>query len=162
MNISAPGMVDALLRLREFRKLGVGHVPLTRMPVGRVKTLARYAAAAKAKAIARMPFNRRIASLLAFAVVYQTSALDDARLRDAVRFLLDTNQPELGLREVIFETISREQLEKDVRRSTTSAAVRARHAILINSSAITAKCGASSRCCWRRSNFAATYLRTRY
>jgi hypothetical protein len=35
-----------------------------------------------------------------------------ARLRDAVRFLLDTNQPELGLREAIFEAISREQLEK--------------------------------------------------
>jgi len=149
MNISAPGMVDALLRLREFRKLGVGHVALTRMPAGRVKTLARYAAAAKAQAIARMPSDRRIATLLAFAIVYETEAQDDAvdllnqmlsivlrkadnkgkaerlrtipnldraaaRLRDAVRFVLDTNQPELGLREAIFEAISREQLEKDV------------------------------------------------
>jgi hypothetical protein len=42
-----------------------------------VKTLARYAAAAKAQAIARMPRERRIATLLAFAIVYEIEAQDD-------------------------------------------------------------------------------------
>ncbi|HTF72194.1 MAG TPA: hypothetical protein VK638_56945 [Edaphobacter sp.] len=40
--------------------------------------MARYAAAAKAQAIARMPFDRRIATLLAFVIVYETEAQDDA------------------------------------------------------------------------------------
>jgi predicted transposase YdaD len=69
-------MVEALLRLKEFRKLGVRHVALARIPPGRVKVLARYAAAAKAQAIARMPQERRIATLLAFAIVYE---IEDAR-----------------------------------------------------------------------------------
>jgi hypothetical protein len=37
-----------------------------------------------------------------------------SRLRDAVRFVLDAKQPDLGLRTAIFDAISREQLEKDV------------------------------------------------
>jgi hypothetical protein len=36
------------------------------------------------------------------------------RLRDAVRFVLDADRPEVGLRAAIFEAISRDQLEKDV------------------------------------------------
>jgi hypothetical protein len=43
-----------------------------------VKILARYAAAAKAQAIARMPLERRVATLLAFAIVYEIEAQDDA------------------------------------------------------------------------------------
>lgn len=78
VTISAPGMVDALLRLKELRKLGVRHVPLSRIPPGRVKTLARYAAAAKAQAVARMPREKRMATLLAFAIVYEIEAQDDA------------------------------------------------------------------------------------
>jgi hypothetical protein len=34
VTISAPGMVDAWLRLKEFRKLGVRHVSLSRIPPG--------------------------------------------------------------------------------------------------------------------------------
>ena len=76
--ISAPGMVDALLRLKQFRNLGLEDLSLQRVPLGRLKVLARYAAAAKAQAIARMPPDRRLATLLAFAVVYETEAQDDA------------------------------------------------------------------------------------
>ena len=36
------------------------------------------------------------------------------RLRDAMRFVLDSEQPERGLRAAIFAAISREQLEEDV------------------------------------------------
>ena len=142
-------MVVALLRLEDFRKLGVSHVSLSRVPLGRVKALARYAALAKAQSIRRMLPDRRIATLLAFAIVYEIVAQDDAiellnqhlsivlrradnkgkaerletlpkldlaalRLRDAVRFVLDAERPEVGLRAAIFEAIAREQLEEDV------------------------------------------------
>ena len=137
VQISAPGMVEALLRLQEFRQLGVSNVSLSRVPPGRVKALARYAALAKAQSIRRMLPDRRIATLLAFAIVYEIVAQDDAiellnqhlsivlskadkkgkserletlpkldlaalRLSDAVRFVLDPERPEVGLRAAVF------------------------------------------------------------
>ena len=51
---------------------------LARIPAGRLKALARYAAAARAQAIGRMSEDRRIATLLAFARVFEITALDDA------------------------------------------------------------------------------------
>jgi hypothetical protein len=45
--ISAPGMVEALLRFKQFRNLGLEDLSLQRIPLGRLKVLARYAAAAK-------------------------------------------------------------------------------------------------------------------
>src|SRR5262249_54519682 len=47
-------------------------------PPGRLKVLARYAAAARAQAIARMPDERRIATLLAFTHQLTATAQDDA------------------------------------------------------------------------------------
>ena len=47
-------------------------------PPGRLRTLARYAALSKAQAIQRMPDERQIATLLAFARVYESVAQDDA------------------------------------------------------------------------------------
>jgi TnpA family transposase len=75
--VSVAGMVEALERLREIRALGVGHVDLSTAPPVRVQALARYAAAAHTRAIARMPPPRRHATLLAFAKVQETAALDD-------------------------------------------------------------------------------------
>jgi hypothetical protein len=76
--ISSPAMVDALHRLTELRSLGVSHLELARLPPGRIKTLARYAAAAWAATIARMPAERRLATLVAFAHVFEAVAQDDA------------------------------------------------------------------------------------
>jgi TnpA family transposase len=76
--ISAPAMVDALNRLIEIRALGVSPVGMAPLPPGRVQALARYAAAAWAASIARMPPERRIATLVAFAHVFETVAQDDA------------------------------------------------------------------------------------
>lgn len=75
--VSVAGLVGALERLQEIRALGVGHINLSAVPPVRVQTLARYAAAARAQAIARMPPPRRHATLLAFAKVEEITALDD-------------------------------------------------------------------------------------
>jgi hypothetical protein len=75
--ISAPAMVDALGRLAEIRGFEASTLPLDRIPPGRVKVLARYAAAAWAQTIARMPDDRRIATLVAFAYVFESVAQDD-------------------------------------------------------------------------------------
>ena len=71
------GLVEALQRLQEIRALGVSLIDLSAVPPVRVQTLARFAAAARAQAIARMPPPRRHATLLAFAKVQETAALDD-------------------------------------------------------------------------------------
>ena len=76
--ISSPAMVSALGRLEEIRSLGVNHLDLSRLPSGRVHTLARHAAALWAANIARMPQQRRIATLVAFAHVFEIVAQDDA------------------------------------------------------------------------------------
>ena len=75
--VSVAGLVEALERLQEIRALGVSHIDLSAVPPVRVQALARYAAAARAQAIARMPPPRRHATLLAFAKVQETAALDD-------------------------------------------------------------------------------------
>jgi TnpA family transposase len=75
--VSIAGLVEALERLREIRDLGVGSIKLSAVPPVRVHALARYAAAARAQAIARMSPPRRQATLLAFAKVQEITALDD-------------------------------------------------------------------------------------
>jgi hypothetical protein len=76
--ISAAGMLDALDRLSEFRALRLEDLDLARVPPGRLRTLARYAALSRAQAIQRMPEERQIATLLAFARTYESVAQDDA------------------------------------------------------------------------------------
>lgn len=76
--VSAAALVAALHRLDEIRALGVGSLPLPPVAPGRLKALARYAASAWAHTLARMPAERRIATLLAFAWVGEATAQDDA------------------------------------------------------------------------------------
>jgi hypothetical protein len=76
--VSVAGPVGALERLQEIRALGVSHIDLSGVPPVRVQALARYAATARAQAIARMPPPRRHPTLLAFAQVEEVTALDDA------------------------------------------------------------------------------------
>src|SRR4051794_7780723 len=76
--VSGPGLVAALRRLEEIRALGVADLDLSRVPVGRLKALARFAATSWAAVIARMPSDRRVATLLAFARAFEATALDDA------------------------------------------------------------------------------------
>ena len=76
--VSSRGLVHALQRLETVRALGVGELALDRLPAGRVAALARYAAAARAQALSRMPDDRRLATLVAFAYHWEAVAQDDA------------------------------------------------------------------------------------
>ena len=76
--VSGPALVAALHRLEEIRALGVSDLSLDHLPLNRLRALARYAAAARAQAIARMAPERRMATLLAFAHAFERMAMDDA------------------------------------------------------------------------------------
>ncbi len=75
--MSAPALVAALQQLEEVRALEVARLDLASIPPIRIMTLARYAMAARAQTIARMPPERRLATLLALARVLAGTALDD-------------------------------------------------------------------------------------
>ena len=78
VRVSGPALVTALQRLEDIREVGVSDLPLEHIPPHRLHALARYGAAARAQALARMPTERRIATLLAFAWAFERIAMDDA------------------------------------------------------------------------------------
>jgi TnpA family transposase len=88
--VTAGALVAALERLTEVRALGVGDVACSTIPPGRLKGLARYATTAWAQTIARMPPERRLATLFAWAQVLEATAQDDALdlLDQLIRLLL--------------------------------------------------------------------------
>jgi TnpA family transposase len=67
----------AVGRLDEVRVLTLGMPTIQHVPPGRVTALARFATVAKAQAVARMPQERRTATLLAFVRTLEASAQDD-------------------------------------------------------------------------------------
>ncbi|MBV8817443.1 MAG: DUF4158 domain-containing protein, partial [Acidobacteriaceae bacterium] len=75
---SAPELVRALRRIDEVRGLGIDVAACRRVPPGRVQALARFAMSAKASAIQRLPEERRLATLVAFATTLEAAAQDDA------------------------------------------------------------------------------------
>ena len=75
---SAPSLVNALNRLVTIRALGINQLDVGPIPPIRFKTLSKTAFTLKAQAIARMPTERRIATLVAWAYVMEASAIDDA------------------------------------------------------------------------------------
>jgi hypothetical protein len=58
-------------------ELSVDDLDLSKIPAGRLKVLARYASTVRAQSIQRMPPERGIATLVAFACSLQGSAQDD-------------------------------------------------------------------------------------
>ena len=70
-------LVRATERLGEVRRLAAGLPRTDRLPKTRVLALARFAGAAKAQAVARLPGERRAATLLAFLRALEASAQDD-------------------------------------------------------------------------------------
>ncbi len=78
VHVSGPSFIAALDRYKELRKLGIRSLDISRIPPVRLKHLARHAAQISAYKLARMPDDRRIASLVAFAYAFETTTLDDA------------------------------------------------------------------------------------
>jgi hypothetical protein len=74
---SVPELARALKRLDEIRRLAAGLPRTDQLPKTRILALARFANAAKAQAVARMPDERRAATLLAFIRALEASAQDD-------------------------------------------------------------------------------------
>jgi hypothetical protein len=67
----------AVERLEEVQSIAAGLPFLDRLPTSRITTLACFANAAKAQAVARLPDERRIATLLAFVRTLEASANDN-------------------------------------------------------------------------------------
>lgn len=82
---SGPEIGRAVARLEEIRAIGAGLPEADRLPPGKVTALARFASTARAQAVARLPDDRRAATLLAFVRTLEASATDDViDLFDAV------------------------------------------------------------------------------
>jgi TnpA family transposase len=95
--ISGSALLLALRRLEEIRALDVGSLSLEGVPAGRLKMLARQAAASWAPNLARFSEPQRLARLLAFARHYECVALDDALdLFDALMVLLQNRARAAG------------------------------------------------------------------
>ena len=77
-HVSGPGLIKALRRLTDIRAIGVSDLDLSFVPSGRLKQMARYASASRTAQIERMSDDRRIATLLAWASVFEATAQDDA------------------------------------------------------------------------------------
>ena len=75
---STPELVRALRRIEDVRTLGLTIAVSHRVPPSRVQMLARLAMTAKASALQRLPENRRLATLVAFATTLEAVAIDDA------------------------------------------------------------------------------------
>jgi TnpA family transposase len=76
--VTSAGLIGALERIREICALDVGRHDLARVPANRLAALVRLACTARSQAIARMPDQRRIATLVAFAGGIEVRAIDDS------------------------------------------------------------------------------------
>jgi TnpA family transposase len=74
---SASELVRALRRVENVRSLGIDVALSHRLPPGRIQALARFATTARASAVQRLPDERRLATLVAFALTLEATALDD-------------------------------------------------------------------------------------
>ena len=94
---SGAEMSRAVGRLDEVRVLTLGPPTIHHVPPGRVTALARFETVAKAQAVARMPPERRTATLLAFVRTLEATAQDDVLdLFDIVVTALFTDAAKVG------------------------------------------------------------------
>ncbi len=89
---SGPEISRAVDRLTEIRTFTAGLPELDRVPPSKAAALARFAGAAKAQAVARLPDDRRAATLVAFIRTLEASASDDViDLFDVVSAKMSSN-----------------------------------------------------------------------
>jgi hypothetical protein len=74
---SPVGFLKAIERHNRFYSLGAHRWDTSKLPAGKLKALSRYAAVARAKIIERMTYERRIATLAAFAIIFTISSQDN-------------------------------------------------------------------------------------
>jgi TnpA family transposase len=74
---SPVGFLKAIERYNRFYLLGAHSWDISKLPAGKLRVLSRYAAVARAQAIERMPYERRLATLAAFAVIFTISSQDN-------------------------------------------------------------------------------------
>lgn len=74
---STTGVDDSEKRINQFKKLEVGALDLSGFPAARIRQMADYAVLSKNSQIAALHITRRLATLLAFAVIYEVIAMDD-------------------------------------------------------------------------------------
>jgi TnpA family transposase len=77
VRVSGPALVEALLRVETVRGLAI-RLPTAPVPPSRIAALARFANTVKVSAVARLPVERRTATLVAFIHSLEASAHDDA------------------------------------------------------------------------------------
>ena len=78
VRISGPSFNTAVERYKELSAFGIQKLDFKDIPPVRLRNLARYAGMASMHKIARMPEDRRIATLVAFVQSFEIIALDDA------------------------------------------------------------------------------------
>ncbi len=99
VTISAPAFNAALDRYLELREFDLDGLNFAHIPPVRLKILARHAGMISVYKIARMPDDKRISLLLAFAKTFQTIALDDALdVLDSLLVGISSNAKKIGQR----------------------------------------------------------------
>lgn len=78
VKLTGTAMVRAMERVEEISAFALGRVNLSRVPVNRLSTLARYGQLSKAQTILRAPEPRRTALLAAVVRQLEAQAVDDA------------------------------------------------------------------------------------
>ncbi|ETR69687.1 MAG: hypothetical protein OMM_03768 [Candidatus Magnetoglobus multicellularis str. Araruama] len=76
--ISGPAFNKAIDRYQELKEFRLQDIDFSNIPPVRLKNLARHAGVVSMHKIARMPDDKRIATLVAFVKVFEVIALDDA------------------------------------------------------------------------------------
>ena len=78
VTISSPAFNEAVERYKDLLAFGMQELDFSRIPPVRLKILARHAGMISMHKLARMPDDKRIAILVAFAKAFETIALDEA------------------------------------------------------------------------------------
>lgn len=71
------GFLKTIERYNKIYSLEAYKWDISKIPLGKIRVLARYASTAKATAIRRMPHERKIATLASFAIIFTISSRDN-------------------------------------------------------------------------------------
>jgi hypothetical protein len=74
---SPTGFLKAIERYKSIYAIGAHQWNTLHLPVGKIRSLSRYASTCRTQAIERMSCERRMATLVAFAIMFTISAQDD-------------------------------------------------------------------------------------